>query len=415
VTAACLPDDAPGANGSIEVPTPIGAYPPFLYVPIGWVVSLASSPDSAILAGRLAVTVFSSILLLLGVRHLIRWLGRPAVIGVVALMTPMAVYTTAVVSISGIELTAAVAVAAVVTVALRRPESVHVPATHWTLAAAGATLALSRQLGVVALAALVVALLVVTGWARVRRLVAEHQRSFVATILILLVSTLMVVAWELTYDNPSLTGSALERDAIDPFIDRTYGLMTSGIGKFGWLDTPLPGPVIGLWITIWVVIAGAGAMIGRRKEFWLILLALVTTWVLAFGIYASVFYTIAANVQGRQFLPIASIIFLAGGAVLADGLRRFGPIVTTRLYVALAIAAGLTQAFAIFWNGHRYGVGENGPLWFFPHAQWSPPIGWGIWMLLAIIGGGLLTIVIVRFRPTYVLNAREKVVAHVER
>lgn len=416
VTAGCLPVDPPETSGTFDASTPIGAYPPFLFVPIGWLASLGWSTVSAFVLARLAVVALSSLLLLVGVRHLTRWLGRGAVMGVVAVLTPMAVYTTGVVSLSGIELMAAIGVASVVTVALRRPETVHLPATHWTLAATGACLALSRQLGAVTLAALILVLLFVTGWGRIRRLVTERQRSFVLTVGILFVSALAVAAWELTYDHPADTGPVFAHDAVGPFLDRSYGLMESAIGRFGWLDTPLPGQVTGLWITIWLVVVGGGALVARRREFWLILMALAGTWVLAFCIYASVFFTVGAGVQGRQFMPFAAFLFVAAGAILADHLRPLGREVSARPYVVLGLAAGISQFYAIFWNARRYAVGADGPLWFFDDAQWGPVLGWGIWIALGCAGGTLLTIMTIQSRPGPALGAAQKgVMEHVAR
>lgn len=416
ITAKCLPDHPQKKSGTIEAATPIGAYPPFLFIPIGWVASLGWSAASAYILGRLAVVALSSLLLMVGVRHLMRWLGRGSVVGVIAVLTPMAVFTTGAVSLSGIELMAAIGVASVVTVTLRRPETVHLAATHWTLAVSGACLALSRQLGAVTLAALVLALLFVAGRHRIRRLVTDRQRSFLITVGILFASTVAVAAWELTYDHPSDTGPALSRAAISPFLDRSYGLMESGIGLFGWLDTSLPGQVIGLWIMIWLVIVGGGALLARRREFWLILLGLTATWVLAYCVYASIFFTVGANVQGRQFLPFAAFVFVAAGAILAEHVRPLARDISNRLYAALGIAVGASQAYAIFWNGRRYAVGVEGPLWFFSQAQWSPVLGWGVWMGLACTGGCLLMIMTIQYRPGAAAGARQKgVTEHVAR
>ncbi|MBD8608599.1 DUF2142 domain-containing protein [Aeromicrobium sp. CFBP 8757] len=412
VTAACLPDDPPQHDGSVVIKTPIGAYPPFLYVPVGWVASLAESPQSSFVLARLAVTAISSFLLLVGVRHLIRWLGRSAVIGVVAVLTPMALFTMSVVSLSGIELTAALAVAAVVAVAMRRPASVHAPSTHWTLLAAGAFLALSRQLGVVTLAAFVIVLLVVTGWDRVKRLLLDRQRSFVVTVAALFVSAVAVVWWELTYDHPADVGPVINRAAVTPFIDGSYDLMRSAIGKFGWLDTPLPGLAVGMWISIWLGTLVVGALAARRRDFWLIVAGLIATWILSYFIYASVFFTVGAGVQGRQFLPFATFAFVVSGAVLADRLPNVGQAASDRFFILVGVAAGFSQAYAIYWNARRYAVGTDGPLWFFSEAAWSPVLGWPVWILLGCLGGGLLTYVTIRYRPGSPSGAQQESLVH---
>ena len=39
---------------------------------------------------------------------------------------------------------------------------------------------------------------------------------------------------------------------------------------------------------------------------------------------------------------------------------------------------------------HRAAVGQDGPLAFFAHAQWRPPAGWYVWIVLVIIAAGSL-------------------------
>jgi hypothetical protein len=174
--------------------------------------------------------------------------------------------------------------------------------------------------------------------------------------------------------------------------------------------------LIGLWIMIWLVIVGGGALLACRRDFWLILLGLTATWVLAYCIYASIFFTVGANVQGRQFLPFVAFVFVAGGAILAEHVRPLAREISTRLYVVLGIAVGASQAYAVFWNGRRYAVGAEGPLWFFSQAQWSPVLGWGAWMGLACVGGCLLTIMTIQYRPGSAVGARQKdVTEHVAR
>lgn len=399
VSAGCQPGSYPKDTGNISVASPVGAYPPFFYFPIGWAAHAASTPYEAFVAGRLAVVIMSSLLLLLGVSHLIRWLGRSAVIGVVAAVTPMGVFMMGSISTSGIELMAAVAAAAVVAVAIVRPESIRAPATHWTLAASGTALVLSRQLGAICLAALVLVLLVHLGRAHIKELFAARQRSFLSAVLILLVATATITWYEITFDRPAETGPVLSAEAFWIFLDKAYPVFQSGVGRFGWLDTLLPGPLIGLWMGIWVVIVGAAILVGRRRDMVTLILWVSGTWVMAYALYASGFFPIGADVQGRHILPTAVFSLVFAGAVLVDRLRGSARTALARLFIGVGVLAGLIQAFSIYWNGRRYAVGMEGDLWFLPTAQWAPFGGWALWLVLALIGGALLTAVTVSFRP----------------
>jgi hypothetical protein len=54
--------------------------------------------------------------------------------------------------------------------------------------------------------------------------------------------------------------------------------------------------------------------------------------------------------------------------------------------VAIVVAAG--QFAAWYWNAERSAVGTDGPLVFLGRAGWTPPLGWGPW-LVAVVAGSL--------------------------
>ena len=120
--ADCLPSPSPEVAGNVALITTMGSYPPFLYVPLGLAAQAAHSTAQAFRAARLVSLAVSCCLLLIGIAHVLRWLGRTALLGLFIGMTPMTVFCISIVSTSGIEITAAFAVAAVAAVALRRPE-----------------------------------------------------------------------------------------------------------------------------------------------------------------------------------------------------------------------------------------------------------------------------------------------------
>lgn len=420
VTAACQPDAPPSASRQdVTVGTALGAYPPFLYAPIGWVARLASSPESAFLLARLVVLVLSSVMLLLGASHLVRWLGRGALLGPAIALTPMAVFAMSVVSTSGIEISAGIAVASVIAVGILRPDSVLRPSTHWTLAAAGTALALSRQLGVVALAFFILVLLASVGWPRIKQLFVGRQASFLLSVAILLVATLAVAWWELTYDHPYNTGSAFSLPALSVFVASFHDLVNKSIGVFGWLDTPLPTVAFGAWTVIWVGVVGAAVLVARRSAFWALLVGSVVTLGVGYVVYAAVFYPIAAGIQGRHLLPIFSLVPVLAGAVVAEwlgrGAERAG---TARLYWMLGPLIAVIQFAGVYYNGRRYAVGTDGPILFIGPAEWSPPLGWLPWILLAAVGAIAYTVVLVAIRPrtrAEVLIAEERQPERVER
>jgi len=397
-SAACLPHTTTRSTELVEALTPVGAYPPFLYLPIGLAAGLGTTPDQAFVLARLVVLAMSFGLLLLAAAHLIRWMGRSMLVGMCLVLTPMAVYTTAIVSLSAIELGAACAVAAVVVVAMRDLRSLEDAATVWTLAGAGATLALSRQLGVVTLVALLVLLVANVGPRAVVALVRQRPRRFVAAGLLVASSVLIVAWWELTYDRPSHVGSVVSLDAAQGFADGFYGIVVSAIGNFGWLDTPLPDVMIAAWVVLWIVVLGLGLLLGQGAGGRSLLAMLVVTITVAYAIYATVFHSIDAAAQGRHFTPIFSVcLLLAWGAIL-DRIRSLGASAVARLVVSVAGLAAVTQLAGVYWNGRRYATGYDGPLFYLSDVEWRPPAGWLPWLLAAVASSVLLAVTIVRLR-----------------
>lgn len=401
ITADCLPDGkpeaAPTATGDVTLSSSLGAYPPFLYVPIGLAALATDSPGPAILASRLVVLAMSSLLLLLGLAHLIRWLGRSSVLGVVALMTPVVVFLDGSLSPSAIELAAATCVAAVVSVALVEPRTVHLPATQWTLGVGGVVLALSRQLGLLALAAFVLVLLAGIGWPHVRRLVTRHQLSFVVPVVAMGLASVLVLWWERTYDRPANVATPFDADAVSPFVASSYDVLASAIGTFGWLDTPMPGPATGLWICLWVLVVSLALLTARRRNAAVIALVVVGTGLLALAVYASAFFPIGAAIQGRHFLPVFSLALVLAGVVLP---RNLPPRAMNRLFWGVGVLAAVVQVVGIYANGRRYAVGTKGPVWWVPDARWEPVLGWWPWLGGAVLAAALLGFVVVSYRPT---------------
>lgn len=408
VSASCLPKAAPVAKGDVLVGASVGAYPPFLYLPIGLVARLGSTPEQAFILARLVCVVLSLAILFLGAAHIARWLGRRALIGFVLALSPMAVYTMSVVSTSGIEIAAASTVAAVVVVAIRRPDSVLLPRTHWTLAGAGGVLALSRQLGVVELAFFVVVLLASIGLLNIRQLITEHRPSFLMATGVLGVTAAASVVWELKIDKPILVGSYFDTSALRPFVDGMRHLVDSSIGIFGYLDTPLPDSVLTLWMLLWVVTLGAAVLFGSRLEATVVALGLVATLGLAFIVYAKIFYPIQAGVQGRQFLPIFSLCPILGAVVVDRALARVRPRNGARWILILAVVVPAVQLFSIYWNGRRYATGAGGALWFLPHAQWTPPLGWAFILTMSLIACVTWALIIYSYRPKVVFENRSE-------
>lgn len=393
VSAACLPSSVAGVTGTVERYTPMGSYPPYLYLPVGVAAHAADNPSRAFHFGRLAVLAMSCALLLLAVAYLLRWVGAGAILGLVVAITPMAAFCFAILSPSGVELTGALAVAAVAGVALVRPESVLSRSAHLTLAVPGSLLVLSRQMGVVACGLLVLATLFAAGPTVLRRLVKEHRPSFLFAVVALLTSVAAITWWERTFDNPNQLGSPVEHGALRGFLQQLPALMETGVGKFGWLDTPLPTWAVITWAAVAVTLVGAALMLGTWRARTVVLTLLAVAVLVSYVTYAVVFYPVSAFLQGRDVLSLVIGVPVIAGVVLSTRMTALGLRRELGQFVTVACASiALVQLTAIYANGHRYASGIQGSWWFVPTAQWSPPRGWWLWLATAALGAVLLAV-----------------------
>lgn len=394
-TASCQPgsDYGAGATGLTTVNSTVGAYPPFLYVPIGVAASQADTPAGAFLWGRMAVVLMTTALLWLALRHLLRWVGGAAVLIPLAVMTPVVVFVSGGVTLSSVEVVAAMVVSAVAAAALLRPESFDHPASHLTFGIGATALSLSRQMGVVTLGLVFLVLVFGLGWKRVLALVRRPRWSLVVSAAVALAAVVMVVWWERTYDRPVYVDSPVNVDAARTFLGSVIGsLVQSSIGTTGWLDTSLPQPITYIWVMLWVgLVVGCLMAAGRRFVIATCFLTLALVG-LAFSVYASVFYPVGAGLQGRHVMPlVAAVLTIAAVGFIGTRDQASSPALR-RAVPTVAVLVGIGQFVAVYWNSYRYATGIGGTFWFPPVAQWTPPLGWYVWLVLAAVGAAALTV-----------------------
>jgi hypothetical protein len=395
-TAACQPTTRRTMEGNAAAATTLGAYPPFLYPVVGWAASLGSDPASATRLGRLVVLAASALLLWLACAHLVRWLGPHSLVGVALLMTPMAAFCLGILNTSAVEILGAAGMAAVVAVYARRPESLAHTATQAVVLVSGTALVLSRQLGIVTMAVLTAVLLLLGGWRDVLAGLRERRPVTWAAVLVPALSTVAVGVWELRYDHPVLLGPWLSTDSFRGFREQWMQLIQESVGWFGWLDVRPPYAVNLVWFAAAVALVGTALVLGDRRDRVVLFGMTLVVLLVCYVTYSRVFFPINAGLQGRHVLPIVALVPIWSGVVVAERLRP-------RLFaVAVRVAAvvlPLVVLVGLYLNAKRYAVGlgpTSGPRWFVTAAQWTPPLGWYPWLVLAVGGCGLLGVAWVR-------------------
>jgi len=395
-SAACLYALAAGREEVIE-PTPVGNYQPLPYLLPALVIGLAHDPYAADRLGRTASALACWLCLALALRLL--WDGRAvSLVGLLLALSPMVIFIGAALTPSGLEIMSGLLFAAAL---LRLWREEGAGAGYWLVAGvAGAMLALSRSTGplYVALDLLVFAALV--GPRGLRGRVRARRPGVVAGGAIIAVGVVLSRLWERAY------GSHLRIDPADipaqlgPALARVPVIMLENVGVFGSLDTVLPFRSAAIWVAALGATVALALLAGTRWERFVLAATTLGNLVVIFAFSVILVVGTTFDVQGRHILPLAVMVPLLAGELLARRGDRFPAHVAgldlrragDRAFAALACGIGLFHVFAWYWNARRQGVGLGGKFRFFDRAEWYPPGGWQLWAVLVVLGAALLAL-----------------------
>jgi hypothetical protein len=201
--------------------------------------------------------------------------------------------------------------------------------------------------------------------------------------------------WESTYGTEATQRGPLAYDWADKSneaFSQFWRLAREWVGSFGFLDTAIPVWAFLAWGSIGVALLVAAVAVGRARERLTLMAALVA------GASAAILMSatlkageLGGDVQARHLLPFLVLIPLLAGEIVArhhDRLRRVRVAVP-----AIFVLAAVLQVVAWYWNARRHAVGSDGPLLFFSEAEWAPPLGWALWLAVAIVGASMIAAV----------------------
>jgi hypothetical protein len=390
LSAACLLHPSSNAT-SVRDASYVGTYEPLPYLPAALALRAALVVDAthhapgALRLARLAM--LAAWLALLAVAIWMLWdasFGASSLIGLILSITPMVVFLGATVTDSSAEIMASLAFFATL-LRIGREGGRGVSQRIWLLAGAcGFVLALSRPLGP---AWVVLDLLVWSLFVGPRVALAALRRGRLATLMSATAVFAAIAAgryWETTYE-PHTTLSLLPSwSNISIALTQLHRALSDLVGNFGYLTNPLSPTVVWAWAIAAALLVVVAIAVGDLPARVALIGGLIIAF--AFPIYfvaASYIYT-GYGLQGRHFLPFVVVLPLAAAETLRRRSHRVAAARPRQLLLGVvAVLAGVLQ-FAAWWtNAHRYAVGIGGPTWFLPVAQWSPPGGWVVWMLLA--------------------------------
>lgn len=391
--ASCQSFDGSSDNGPVL--TLAARHPPFYYAMAG-IVSRPYPPGSGSVYLMRLVSVALTGALVASVVVALRKTAAPrlAAAGILLAITPMVLFVSGTVNPSALEIASAIALwAGGLVLVARAPDRVD-PRLVALVGVAASLLALSRQLGPLWLALIVVALLVVGGKASIVALL----RSRVAQIWAAVVATCTVaqVLWIAIVKplDTSLTGTELDLSGSEVFrrtFGTSFGRYRELIGGFGWLDTPAPSATILLWTLALGALLLIAATFGPRRNALVLLVLLLAIVAVPVALEYQAFNDAGGFFwQGRYTLPLAvGVPILAAFSITR--IPETPRLVRGPLLPTLGAMVVVAHVLAFAQNLRRYTVGYNGPVWYWSHEDWHPPLPSGL--LTLAFGAAMLAFV----------------------
>ena len=333
--------------------TPVGTYEPLPYILPSLAMKPASSPDAALVLGRIASALAAGALLLMALALL-----RDSPLGLVIAVTPMVLFCASLLNGSGLEIAAAIAFSAALSM------------RSWTaVALTGAILALTRSAGPL--------------WVILIGLLFQGWRAPKRTLAVVGVAIVLNRTWEAVYGPDPMLGLANARHTIGPAFEEWRRASIDLVGKFGYLEIHVP-----LWTALlWLALLVALLIPAFRADRIRVGLALATAILFPPMFWLVQYRHTGFDLQGRHMLPLLVALPILCGSLVKDQRRL--------LAVALPLTAAI-QFIAWYVNARRSAVGTGGPLFFLDDAKWSPAGGWLPWLVLAALGSAALAASAVR-------------------
>ena len=385
-SAACI-DEVPRVTDPVEAATPVGTYQPFPYLLPAAVMRLEDEPGGADRLGRLAGGTLAVALLVLAA--LVLWAGSPlSLAGLLLAVTPMAVFYAGSVNGSGIEIASGIAFFAAL---LRIARGARVPAYVWGVAGgAGAVLALTRSGGPLWALLLLGLAVALAGPARSWGLVRAGGRAAALSGAAVAGAVVLNRVWEAVYGPDTRVSLVAFRSVVGDSIDHATRIVPEVVGRFGTLEYDLPLTVYVAWFAALAVVVAAALRAGGRRERGVLAVALLAAAALPPLFFIAFTRHTGFGLQGRHLLPVLAAVPLLAGEIAWRFESRLTAFEARLLALGVPVAVAACHAIAFYANARRSAVGTDGPVAFLGDAEWTPPLGWLPWLLVAAAGATLL-------------------------
>jgi Predicted membrane protein (DUF2142) len=374
IPASCQ-RSAPATNSKLRFVTSAGRYPPLYYAVVGlpsllW-TSTAGIRIMRILSGLACAALLASAFVSAAGhrrRALLVW-------GVAIATTPLVLFLAGVVNPSGLEIAAAICLwtsgIALVDDTAARPDG-------RLLARVGisaAVLAQVRNVSLLWLALIVVALVLLAGLSRIRSMLRDRRTW--AWGAVVAVSSLFELGW-LAYSHALATTTVAHPTPV-PFwrnvkdtLANTDNLLHQMIGVLGWLDTPVPRLSYYAWLAAAMLLVAGGLVLGARRRALLLLGMTAAVILVPAAIQVHDRASLGSFWQGRYSLPLAAGVVVTAAATIPP--ERLTITRTARLQLIFA-GVVVVAGGGVFLQGlRRYTAGLAAGLDPF-RGSWHPPLG----------------------------------------
>ena len=394
VSAGCL--DEPRLRVPTESATVVGPYQPFTYVLPGLFMRLAADPESATRLGRLGFWLVSAVLL--GLAAFLLWSpssGGWSLVGLMVATAPMVLFMVSVLSANGLEIAAGLCFGAAL---IRLARGGDAPTWVWAAAgASGTALALARVTGVLWVGLTPLAVVALIGAGPAVAVVKRGGRRALAAAATVGTAVFASLAWELLVQPRARRSFGAAVQGLPREFNDLPHIFEQAVGIFGWLDTRLPRAALWAWTTLLLALIVLALCVSRQRQRvavgGLVAVSLAVTVALATLNRATGF-----GMQARYVLPFVTVVPLVAGEVLAASRRRLATVSAPLLVPLFGATVAIVHGVAWYTNARRHAVGRAGPRWFVAHAEWSPPLGWALWLTVTLVAAGLLVIAAVLAR-----------------
>ncbi|MCM3882257.1 DUF2142 domain-containing protein [Frankia sp. R82] len=376
----------------------VGTYEPYVYAVPGAAMARTHTVLGALYTGR-AVTA-GLVAVLLAVAVAAAWdtrTGPVSITGVLLAASPMVLFLGSVLGTNGIEIAGALAL---FTLVLRMGRVGPAPAWTWPAAGlVGALVALSRPTGPAW-----VLLAPMLGW-----VLADHRREDhdpkrggvgrpigsrwgwrVAWLVPAAMGVAATLVWERAVQPHPRMHRAVAVEGLRQLDVDAQAWLRQWVGVFGWASLPMPEFAYRLWWAAVIVLVGLAFALGSARARLGLVAVLVGAAALAIGLDVLVLRQTRFPVYGRYLLPLAVLVPLTAGELVARRADRLPAGVRRAVQITVPLVVTTVHLVALWADGRRYAVGVDGPRWYLDHAQWTPSGGWTLWAALAGAGGACL-------------------------